>query len=353
LHGIDVLRGVENFHHRGTRHLLDLTPARPDIVHCHNLHGGYFDLRRLPWLSRRVPVILNLRDTWALAGHCAGFQGCERWKTGCGSCPDLGIYPPLKRDTTAANWSRKRSIYANSRLYVTAASQWMMDQIAQSMLQGAKSKLIANGIDLATFRPGDRNHARRALDLPVDGTIVLISAHSSFKPPEPMLDVVRSLKLPGVRLTVVCLAKTQQPESWSHAMAIYRPRQFDPAAMALYYQAADAYLQIAKAEAFGKAIVEAMACGTPVVANAVAAVPDLIRNRETGMLVPSDDPSLLAEALALVLTDRDLRLRIGAQGSEEARRRFSLDRQVAEFLDWYEEVIEDWTSWKRARQPWE
>ena len=75
LHGLDVLRGVEYFHHPGTRRLLDLAPARPDIVHCHNLHGGYFDLRRLPWLSRRVPVILNLRDTWALAGHCAGFQG--------------------------------------------------------------------------------------------------------------------------------------------------------------------------------------------------------------------------------------------------------------------------------------
>ena len=158
-------------------------------------------------------------------------------------------------------------------------------------------KLIANGIDMETFRPGDRDHARRALDLPLDGTIVLISAHSSFKPPEPMLDVLRTLNLLG-RLTVVCLAKTEPAESWSNATVLHRPRQYDPAQMALYYQAADAYLQIAKAEAFGKAIVEAMACGTPVVANAVAAVPDLIRNRETGMLVSSLDPSLTTPRLS-------------------------------------------------------
>jgi glycosyltransferase involved in cell wall biosynthesis len=133
--------------------------------------GRYFDLRWLPWLSRQLPVILNLRDTWALSGHCAGFQGCERWKTGCGRCPDLDIYPPLERDTTAANWSRKARIYARSRLYVTAPSQWMMDQIAQSMLHAAKSKLISNGIDIETFRPADRDYARRALDLPPDGVI--------------------------------------------------------------------------------------------------------------------------------------------------------------------------------------
>ena len=50
------------------RTALDLCPE-PDIVHCHNLHGGYFDLRAAR-SSHRVPLILNLRDTWLLAGHC-------------------------------------------------------------------------------------------------------------------------------------------------------------------------------------------------------------------------------------------------------------------------------------------
>jgi hypothetical protein len=50
----------------------------PDIVHCFNLHGSYFDLRALTWLSRRLPVIVDLRDAWLLSGHCAHSFDCER-----------------------------------------------------------------------------------------------------------------------------------------------------------------------------------------------------------------------------------------------------------------------------------
>ena len=72
--------GFENFNYPGTWKLLNLPPKPPTIVHCHNLHGFYFDLRFLPRLSQQIPVILNLRDTWLLTGHCAHFMDCERWK---------------------------------------------------------------------------------------------------------------------------------------------------------------------------------------------------------------------------------------------------------------------------------
>ena len=50
-HGLEHWLGVEDFSYPGTRQILNMTPQTPDIVHCHNLHGGYFDLRALPWLS--------------------------------------------------------------------------------------------------------------------------------------------------------------------------------------------------------------------------------------------------------------------------------------------------------------
>src|SRR6185295_7744800 len=92
--------GLENFDFPGTRNLLNLAPQRPDVVHAHNLHGGYFDLRALTEISRQVPVLLTLHDEWLLTGHCAYSLGCERWEHGCGSCPDLTIYPSIKRDAT-------------------------------------------------------------------------------------------------------------------------------------------------------------------------------------------------------------------------------------------------------------
>ena len=73
--------GLENFNFPGSRGLLCLMSPRPDVVHCHNLHGGYFDLRFLPKLSARVPTLLTLHDAWLLGGHCAHSYGCERWTT--------------------------------------------------------------------------------------------------------------------------------------------------------------------------------------------------------------------------------------------------------------------------------
>jgi glycosyltransferase involved in cell wall biosynthesis len=101
VHWLQRRLGREDFHFPGTWCLLNLPPKRPDIVHCHNLHGGYFDLRVLPWLSREVPVVLTLHDAWLLSDHCAHSFDCEKWKESCGSCPDLTIPPSIRRDATA------------------------------------------------------------------------------------------------------------------------------------------------------------------------------------------------------------------------------------------------------------
>ena len=66
---LKIRQGLEDFEFRVTRRRLNLTPERPDVIHCHNLYEGYFDLRALSALSRHVPVILTLHDEWLLTGH--------------------------------------------------------------------------------------------------------------------------------------------------------------------------------------------------------------------------------------------------------------------------------------------
>ena len=81
--------GREYFDYPGSRTILELPPAPPDVVHFHNLHADYFDLRWLSELSRSVPVAITLHDEWTFTGHCAYGIACERWRVGCGDCPDL------------------------------------------------------------------------------------------------------------------------------------------------------------------------------------------------------------------------------------------------------------------------
>jgi glycosyltransferase involved in cell wall biosynthesis len=366
---LDQERGIEDFHFPGTSRLLDLGPQRPDILHLHNLHGGYFDLRALAWLSQQLPVVLTLHDAWLISGHCAHSFDCERWKTGCGECPDLGIYPAVKRDATAFNWQRKKQIYSKSRLYVATPSRWLMEKVGQSSLASAvvDSRVISNGIDLSIFRPADMQTVRAALGLPQDWNVVVFAANgvsrNIFKDYSVMRAAVaqvaeRSRKR---RLLFIGLGEDAPPQSLGEAQIRFIPYQSDPVAVARYYQAADIYIHAARAEAWGLTITEALACGTPVVATAVGGIPEQIRGftlsnsrnrqgnklqseRATGILVPKSDARGMAVAIERLLDDDEWRRQMGESAARDARERFDFQWQVDGYLDWYKELVRGATS---------
>jgi glycosyltransferase involved in cell wall biosynthesis len=344
--------GVEDFHYPGTRQLLNLLPKLPSLVHCHNLHGGYFDLRELPRLSAQVPVILNLRDEWMMTGHCAFPIFCERWKTGCGKCPDLNIYPAVKRDATAYNWQRKKGIYARSHLYISAPSHWTMDRAHEVMFEdyeGVRSRVIPNAIDLSTFNPVARGLARRQLNLPLNADLVLMTAHTDFKDYATMKAALGQLRRNNSReLLFLCLGKDAPTAPLGQGTIRFLGFEWDQDRLAKYYQAANVFIHASYGESFGKAITEAMACGTPVVATKDGGVSEQVVDGLTGFLAKSKDPCALSNFVAEILADTNLQQRMGSAAAEHTRKHFGLERQVADFLAWYEEVIADWGVWRKA-----
>lgn len=342
---VKIRLGQEDFDFPGTRQLLQLTPQVPDIIHCHNLHGGYFDLRVLPELSAQRPIILNLRDSWLLSGHCAHSFDCERWKTGCGQCPDLKTYPGLPRDGTASNWQRKREIFQKSRVYVTAISHWLMDRVDASMLSGVKSRVIYNGIDTQIFSPGSVADAREVLQIPKDAKVILLTAHNEYKNLRAMRSVLENLEWSSQHeLVFICLGVNGPAEALGSGRIIYAGREKNVQRMAQYYRASDVYLHAASAEAFGKMITEANACGVPVVATNIGGIPEQMIDGETGYLIPIGNIRQMTAAVQKIIDDPLLQQRLGAAGRANAHARFGIERQVDEFLNWYCEIIEDWQS---------
>jgi glycosyltransferase involved in cell wall biosynthesis len=340
--------GIEDFRFPASRRLLALRDRRPDVVHCHNLHGGYFDLRMLPWLSRQVPVVLTLHDAWLLSGHCAHSFECERWRSGCGRCPDLSIEPAIRRDATAFNWRRKQRIFQASRLHVATPCRWLMNRVEQSMLAvgTVDARVIPNGVDLAIFHPAPKAEARAAVKIP-DGALVVLFAANALR--QNMWKDYRTVReaigqaiawLSPQNVVFVALGEEAPPERIGPAVLQFVPYQSDPKVVAKYYQAADVYVHASRADTFPNTVLEAQACGVPVVATAVGGIPEQLEEGASGFLVPPGDAPALAERLGRLLVDQELRARMGLRATDIARCRFDLRRQADAYLDWYRALID-------------
>ena len=107
-----------------------------------------------------------------------------------------------------------------------------------------------------------------------------------------------------------------------------------------YMKNADVFVLSSFKEGFGNVIVEAMACGTPVVStNSPFSGPgEIIENKKNGILIPARDPKALSEAILELLSNSSLRKKIAAQGIRRAQN-FSVDKSVREYQNLFEQLL--------------
>lgn len=359
---IEIAMGREDFIFPSTAHLLDLPPDVPDLLHCHNLHGGYFDLRELPGFTAKLPTVLTLHDSWLLGGHCAHPLGCNRWETGCGNCPDLSVYPPVRRDATAANFQRKRALFIKSRFYVATPCSWLMDKVKRSMLAPALlgTRVIPYGVSSDLFCPGDKMLARKKLGLPSEAVVLVFSSFMAKNNPFRDFEFLRNgLKRfanqwNGLPLVLLALGGEGEAERFGRAEIRFLPFTDDRNFVAGVYQAADLYVHAAKMDTFPNAVLEALASGTPVLATAVGGIPEQVRgldtgqrdalnkndlSRATGYLAPLGDLDAFCHGLSKLVGNKSVCTRLGQNARRDALERFSLEREADEYESWYREIL--------------
>lgn len=341
----DQAEGIEDFHFPYTKYLPTITGAQPDVILCHNLHGGFFDLRDLPALSRQLPIVLVLHDSWTMTGHCACPVNCAGWQTGCHNCPDLTAPPAIKVDNAHFNWSRKRDVFSQSRLFVAAPTHWLLERARQSILAPAlrEGRVIPCGVDLNVFHAGDRAAARRELGLPLDAHLLVFVANGTrsnpFKDYAMLERVVQRLSelMPDEAIVFLGLGEAGPERQVGRARLCSIAYQ-TPDRVAQYLRAADLYVHAAKTENFGLVTAEAQACGTPVVATAVGGLPEVVADGARGVLVPPGDAEQMAAAAFRLLANAEMRRRLGEQAAEYAQRFWDLEKIVSTYLDWFTEI---------------
>lgn len=318
-----------------------------DVVQLYNTHGGYFSHSVIGVASRRKPFVWRLSDMWPLTGHCCYSYECDRWKTGCGTCPLLSDEPALRKDRTALLWRAKQRIYAGANVTLVAPSRWIAGIAAQSpLVKHWPVEVIPNGLNLTVFRPVRKAAAREVLGLPQDEAVILFSSVETKayrKGGTFVTEAVHALK-GKTRTPFRLLVVGNRASEWERALDVPVTTinaVKDDHLLATLYSAADVFLHPALADNLPNGVLESLACGTPVVAFDVGGVGEAVRPMETGYLARDKDAQDLAAGLQRLLDDDDLRRRLGIRCRAVAEAEYDMELQTQRFEALYQRVLRD------------
>jgi D-inositol-3-phosphate glycosyltransferase len=187
--------------------------------------------------------------------------------------------------------------------------------------------VVPCGVDTELFMPGDADDARAALGLAGGPLILYVGRLAPIKGLETLLDVIALLDRRGRRVRLMVVGGEADEPRGGHEADLHariaalgigdlvefvgpQPQE----RLRTHYIAADVTVLPSHYESFGMVALEAMACGSPIVASRVGGLTTTVRDGVTGFLVPEGDVNALAGRLETLLGDADLRWRLGREG---------------------------------------
>jgi glycosyltransferase involved in cell wall biosynthesis len=193
-------------------------------------------------------------------------------------------------------------VHRTGRISALAPSNWLADLAVSSGKLSAKPIVVSNGVDLGLFRPAyDRKKLRAELGIPIphDRPVILLSASSlrderkGILQSLALLHAIKDLK-PFALVVGMADGLSEALGQIDHRTTGYIGNKRE---LARWYAAADIHLFCSLAESFSLVVLETMACGTPTVGFATGAVPELVEQDRSGLLVSARDLSSLEDAV--------------------------------------------------------
>ncbi len=243
---------------------------------------------------------------------------------------------------------------------IVAATQAELAQL-QWLYQADTRKIVVipPAVDLSRFYPIPVDEAKEAIGVNTCNRMLLfVGRIEPLKGIDTLIQAIAIMRQNGMLDEDVCLAliggeTDVSPQNVSQEMARLQEmrQQYDLGGfvtflgqrrqdtLPYYYSAAEAVVVPSFYESFGMVALEAMACGTPVVASEVGGLAFLVQDQKTGFTVPFADPQALADKLAILLHDEDLRRRMGAQAAVFAWD-YSWEKITIRIKSLYDELLE-------------
>jgi glycosyltransferase involved in cell wall biosynthesis len=311
-----------------------------DIIHCHNLHSNFFRLSTLEQISKLKPIIWTFHDMWPITAHCAqSFDGALN-NNGFYSCPSLNINPPIAWHNEKYLEQKKSNIYNVSDFHIVTPSKWLADKVIQSVLKDKPLTVINNGIDTDIFKlfpRSDLDKLRSDLGISQNKKIIL----SLVKKP--------SDQWKGWEYVDQIITKYKNRRDF-HFINIGRsfknrtnftniPPISNANTIALYYNAADVFLYPSVADNCPLAVIEAQACGLPVVTFKTGGIPEIVEHKKTGYIAEYKNSDDLIRGLDYILNlDIHSMRQMSHSATQKIAQNFTVEKMVQKYLNLYSQV---------------
>lgn len=340
----------------------DLTETEP-IIHSDiiNLHwiAKFQSVESITGLLKlKKPIVWTLHDENAYSGGCHYSAGCKNYEIGCTDCPQLKVND-FQLPFHVVN--HKKKSWKNDIVIVTP-SKWLAQCASRSQVFGeSRVEVIPNSLETDIFRPLDKQKAKQKLGVPTDSLCLLFGAeyHSEKRKGYGKLkealeicfqDPEFNRKAKQKKIWVFTFGDTQnQSKELKLPVKTFGYVHSDEK-LAEIYSAADLYLLPSLEDNLPNTMLEAMACGTPVVSFPVGGMPDMIKNGETGFVAEDMNPESLAAAMLNVLTDEQKRKEMNVHCRRLIESNYTLAHQAKNYLKLFEELCDSRSNCSGAPQ---
>ncbi len=300
---------------------------KADIIHLHNIHGGYFDLKALEDIAKEKKIVWTLHDMWPVTGGESYTLENENYTIGIGKTPYLNMAPLNDPwlDRRQHHIELKKKIYEkiNASITFVPVSAWMESVLRKSYVfqQEMRVNRIDNGYDELIYF----NKRQRKQDTP---KVLFFNSNNIYKGCSVFTDIIEEcatkMEITNIGIPI------------NHQNVRNLPYIKNRAELAEIYNQHDILVLPSLAESFSLVALEAMACGVCVIASNAGALPERI-HPEWGYLFDVNNSDSLKEKLFTAISDLNNTRLKGEMAAEEAKK-FTFTAMFKKYEDLYHKI---------------
>jgi glycosyltransferase involved in cell wall biosynthesis len=316
-----------------------INSKKADIVHLHWVNHGMLTIEDL--LLINAPIVWSLHDMWLFTGGCHYDEGCNKYLKQCGKCKVLKS--SKFNDLSHSVYKRKYNVLSElNNFTVIGLSKWLQKSAQSSSLLKDKTIVnLPNPISTVKFKPVDKKISRELWGLPQEKKLVLFGAMGATSDPRKgFLELTKAIKKVNTVGVEFVIFGSSEPEDAPDLGCIihYMGVLSDDISLITLYSAVDVMIVPSKQENLSNAIMESLACATPVIGFDIGGNSDLIEHKKNGYLAQAFVTADLANGIEWVLENKRYD-ELCFNARDKVVREFDSEIVAEKYIKLYQEVL--------------